>query len=372
MSRKIVLTHNTTRYLELHYGEFIQGLQERGYEVVIVAPVDAASARFAAQGVRCIDLALSRRGINPLVELGLLLRLRAIFAAEHPDIVLNFSIKPIIYGSLAAWSAGVRHILSMVTGLGYVFAQDSWRQRILRFIVTMQYRFALRRNARVFFQNPDDRTFFVRTLALDPARAVALDGSGIDTRRFVPGAAARPGTFLLVARLLWDKGIREYVDAARLLKAKYPHAEFRLLGPYDDNPAAVDAHAVAEWERAGLVSYLGEAADVRPYIEQAAVFVLPSYREGMPRAVLEAMAMAKPVVTTDVPGCREAVRDGVNGFLVPARDAQALAAALERFLLEPGLAAEMGRRSRAAAIERFEIGKVNGVVYAALAELVHA
>jgi glycosyltransferase involved in cell wall biosynthesis len=363
MARRIVLVHNTSRYLYMHYRQLIELLRSRGWDVVCAAPRDEAVARLESLGASWRELELSRRGMNPLSEVATFARLLGLFRRESPEVVLNFSIKPAIYGSIAARLAGCRRICSMITGLGYVFMPGGTRQRLLRAAVGWSYRLALGCNAKVFFQNPDDQRLFVEEGLVRAERTVVLPGTGIDTVEFTPPPQPAPrGRFLLVGRLLNDKGIREYVEAAQTVRASYPDAVFELLGPFDSNPAAVSRGQIEEWERSGAIDYLGEADDVRPALSRASVFVLPSYREGLPRATVEAMAMGRPVITTDAPGCRETVVDGENGFIVPVRDAKALAGAMLRFLSDPGLVESMGRRSREIACERYDVHRVNDLI----------
>jgi glycosyltransferase involved in cell wall biosynthesis len=362
--KKLVLTHNTARYVFMHYRQLIARFVQEGIEVVCVVPTDPAVADIQALGARCVPYKVSRRGMNPLGELATLAALTRIFRRERPDAVFNFSIKPVIYGAFAARLAGVGRVFSMVTGLGYVFMNGGPLRSLVRALVKLKYRVALGLCERVFFQNGDDRGMFVDRGLVGPEKTVVLNGSGIDTAEYAPEeeGAAEPGAFILVGRLLRDKGILEYAAAARRLRSRYPDARFRVLGPLDSNPAAVDPRELQAWQAEGAIEYLGETDDVRPQLAKASVFVLPSYREGLPRATLEAMAMAKPVVTTDAPGCRETVVEGVNGFLVPVGDADALEAAMERFLRSPELAESMGRAARRLAEERFDVHRVNETI----------
>ena len=294
--------------------------------------------------------------------------LTALYREIQPDVVLTYTIKPVIYGSLAARLAGVPRVCSMITGLGYSFGTTTWRQRALNPIVRSLFRLALARNEIVFFQNPDDLRQFVESGLANDHQAVLVNGSGIDLAHFsvAPLPEGAP-VFLLSARLIWEKGVGEYVEAARTLKAEYPAARFRLLGPLDPNPAAVSRAQLDAWRAEGVIEYLGFADDVRPAIAAASVFVLPSsYREGTPRSVLEALAMGRAVITTDAPGCRETVKRGENGFLVPTKDSRALADAMETFLRDPGLVRRMGARSRAIAEEKYDVHLVNQVMMRAM------
>lgn len=360
-NKKILFTHNTTRYLFLHYREFMESFVTSGAQVIVVAPFDGTVEEIRKIGIRCIDLRLKRQGLNPLVELLTLARLYRVIAREQPDIVFNYSIKPVIYGALAARLGRTRYIFSMITGLGHLFMEESPKFNLVRFMVLPIYRLAMRCNKAVFFQNPDDKDLFLHHGLIDDNMGFVVDGTGIDPCQFKPDEAAPvPGTFILVSRLLWSKGIKEYVDAARKLKKKYPGAEFQILGPFDDNPASIHTGDIDQWQREGVIRYLGVVDDVRPYLNKASVFVLPThYREGRPRTILEAMSCGKPIITTDMPGCRQTVDHGENGLLIHTGDVEALAAAMERFLLNNDLVIKMGRRSRQLAEDRYNVSKVN-------------
>ncbi|MDN5881511.1 MAG: glycosyltransferase family 4 protein [Nitrosospira sp.] len=249
-----------------------------------------------------------------------------------------------------------------------IFTGDSRRHRRLQRAVLALYRHAFGRCTRVLFQNPDDRDEFVARRVVDGEKCALVNGSGVDLDvfRLTPLPAGGGTIFLLIARLLGDKGIREYAQAAALVRRSYPEARFWLVGPGDPSPDAISETEVKGWEQSGAIEYFGEAADVLPFLEKGAVYVLPSYREGTPRTVLEAMAVGRPVITTDAPGCRETVADGDNGYLVPVRNVEALAEAMCRFLDNPELIKQMGRRSREIAEERFDVHKVNKQMLAAM------
>lgn len=346
-------------------GPLLSALVGAGHRVIAAAPEDDARvvAGLSALGITYRQVPLSRTGLNPLRDLRSLRALRRLVREERPDVVLAYTIKPVIYGLIAARLVGVRRRHALITGLGYAFTGDGVRQRLVRWVACRLYRLALAGAETVFFQNPDDLACF-RALGLVQARQAALvAGSGVDLAQFSPAPPVTgPIRFLLIARLLADKGIREFIAAARLVRARYPQAGFQLVGPRDPNPAAISDVEIADWQREGIVDYRGACADVRPFIAEASVYVLPSYREGTPRTVLEAMAMARPIITTDAPGCRETVREGVNGFLVPVADAQALAQAMIRFIVDPSLITTMGAQSRAMAEERFDVHLVNRVM----------
>ncbi len=370
-AKTVVVLGGFAESLVIFRGPLLRALVERGHRVVACAPAAPAAVvdALAAMGVTYRDVPLKRAGLRPDQDLRGLGALILLFHEIRPDVVLGYTIKAVIYGLLAARLAGVPRRFAMITGLGYAFIGAGLRARLAGAAARRLYRLSLGGADRVFFQNPDDRALFERLgLVRGPEQAVMINGSGVDLDAFRP-APPPPGrpSFLLIARLLGDKGVREYVAAARALRARYPDAVFRLAGWIDgDNPAAVSERELRSWVTEGAVEYLGRLDDVRPAIAAASVYVLPSYREGTPRTVLEAMAMGRPVVTTDAPGCRETVRDGVNGYLVPVRDAGALARAMERFLVEPGLIEAMGRESRRIAVEKYDVREVNAIILEAM------
>lgn len=306
----------------------IRALQAAGYRVAALAPPDAYSARFAELGVDYHPIGMDRKGVSPLRDLGLLARYYRTLRRVRPDVFLGYTAKPNVYGSLAAQALGIP-VINNVSGLGTAFI----REGLLTRIVSTLYRIAFRRSAIVFFQNGEDREMFVGRGLVASAKARLLPGSGVDLARFVPSDArpAGPFRFLLVARLLWDKGVGEYVEAARLVRREMPDVRFGLLGFLDvENRTAVPRADVDAWAAEGLIDYLGAADDVRPHVAASDCVVLPSYREGLPRTLLEAAAMARPLITTDVPGCRQVVDEGRNGFLCAVRDPRSLADAMLR------------------------------------------
>lgn len=372
-------------------GPLLAALNARGHEVIALAPPEggtapATEAALNRMGVSLLRYPLDRGGVDPRRDLRTLLALRGHFEALRPGLVLPYTIKPVIYGSLAARWAKVPHTASLVTGLGYGFgglpdaegtglpgATQTLSRRLLTELVVRLYAKALEQNRVVFFQNPDDRALFERLGILRAdQRSVVVGGSGVDLAHFAPAppASAHPETgapiFLCMARLLWAKGVGVYVEACRLLKKRHPQAVCRLLGPADDVPDAVPLETVRRWSADRVVEILDPVDDVRPQLAAASVFVLPSFREGTPRSVLEAMAMARPVVTTDVPGCRHTVEDGVTGLLVPPFEPGALMRAMERFIEEPELIAQMGAAGRRLAEEKFGADRVAADMLAAL------
>lgn len=366
MSRVVVIGNQAFSLLNFR-SPLIQAMVERGHEVLALAPDydDKTKERIKALGAVPIDYYLSRTGLNPFQDAYTFLQLFFLLRKLKPDVVLSYAVKPVIYGTLAAWLARVPRRFALVAGLGYVFTstreQERVTKKLLRKLVSLLYREAFHRATRVFFQNPDDlQEFYLRGLA-KREKSVLIGATGVDMKAFSPTPPVQnPVTFLLVARLLREKGIYEFVEAAKRIKSKYPNTRFLLVGGLDSNPGSIKREEVEDWVKEGIIEWPGHVEDVRQWISQASVFVLPSfYREGVPRSIQEAMAMGRPVITTDAPGCRETVIDGINGFLVPVQDVEALAQAMERFIQKPELIEKMGKESRRIAEERFDVHKIN-------------
>lgn len=346
-------------------GPLLHALVEHKCKVICCAPVPSQTVidRLSDLGVDFHQIPMTRAGFNPWHDVLTFYALLKLFRELEPDLVISYTIKPVIYGSLAARLAGVQSIYSMITGVGSLFVSGGVRIRLLRFIAERLYRMSLKVNDKVFFQNPEDKALFERLgLLREGGKARIINGSGVDVKHFYPVSFPNGIRFLLIARLLKDKGVREYVEAARIVKRKYPQVMFDLVGWIDDHPAAISRKELDRWIDEDIVNYLGRLDDVRPVIAASTIYVLPSYREGTPRTVLEAMAMARPVITSDAPGCRETVVDGVNGYLVPIRNPVFLAQAMERFIEDPTLKESMGQAGRKIAEERYDVHKVNRVI----------
>lgn len=346
----------------------ISTLVARGYHVHVSAPAISEAVRIKLQklGATAHQVRLERTGLNPLGDLRYYQDLRRIIKKIRPDFVLGYTAKPNIWGSLAATHSGVQSA-SMVTGLGFGFIEGAGvRRRLVQRVQHWLYARATKRNSVVIFQNPDDERDFVAAGCLDdPAKARRVNGSGVDTAFFAPVPLPPEPRFLMIARLLVSKGVREFAEAARLVRAERPGCDFALAGFLDPGPDGISAGELELWRAQGI-RYLGPLEDIRPAMADASIYVLPSYREGAPRTVLEAMAMARPTITTDVPGCRETVTDGVNGFLVPARDSAALADAMQRLAADSTLRQTMGAAGRRLALSRYSIDEVSAATIRAL------
>jgi glycosyltransferase involved in cell wall biosynthesis len=355
-------------------GPLLAAMVARGHEVTAMAPEAGAGdadvqGQLAALGVGFEPIELQRAGIDPVADArairGLARRLRAV----RPDLVLGYTIKPAIYGSLAARLAGVPKRAAMITGLGSALVSArTVKQRLVATIARALYRAGLAQCQVVIFQNTDDRDELARLGALPPhARVAVVRGSGVDLAHYAPQPLpSGPPVFVFLGRLLRDKGIAEYVAAARSVRARYPAATFRIAGWLDPNPESLTERELDAVVAEGTVEYLGATEDVRPHLAAAHVLVLPSYREGTPRSVLEAMSMNRAVITTDAPGCRDTVIDGDSGLIVPVRDAGALAAAMIRLAASPALLARLAAAGRARAVALYDAHEVAASVLAVL------
>lgn len=363
--RTVALLGSYAPSLILFRGPLIAEMVARGHRVLAMAPgigPDVAET-LRRMGAEARDVPLVNSSLNPIASIKSIRALTAALKEERPDVLIGYTIKPVTLGSIAARRAGVGRVVALITGLGYAFTggRDA-KRRLSRAAAGLLYRLALRRCDRIIFQNPDDRDFFAALGLLPPGAHVSLvNGSGIDLDAFKPAPLPGGMRFLMIARFLGDKGIREYGEAVRRLKPRYPDVGFRLVGYGDPSPDGVPKAEIDAMASAG-VELLGRLDDVRPAIAAANVYVLPSYREGTPRSVLEALAMGRPVITTDAPGCRETVEHGVNGLLVPPRDAGALADAMESLILDRSRLGAMAGASRALAERKFDVHAVNRAI----------
>lgn len=365
---KIVLFANTEWYLYNFRRSLALALRDAGHDILLVSPPGPYGAKLLELGFRWIPAPMERRSLNPLREIVLLIWLRRLLVAEQVDLVHGFTIKCAVYGSLAGHVArhdrGLPARVNAVAGMGYVFTSDDLKARLLRPVVRTLMRLALDgQDARLILQNPDDVALFQRAGLVDPQRISLIPGSGVDCSRFNPVDCSATQSsqplermrVVLPARLLWDKGLAEYVEAARLLRAEDRAIDFLLAGdPDPGNPAAVPQATVQAWVDEGLLQWLGHVDDMPALYRSVDVVALPSYREGLPKGLIEAGACALPLITTDVPGCREVVSHDVDGLLVPVKDGKALAQAIARLHDDPQLRQRLGAAARAKALAEFD------------------
>lgn len=310
-------------------------------------------------GANYIDYPVSRSGLSPKEDFKTFGALQKIFKTQLPDVILAYTIKPIIWGAFAARCLPNSRFYALVTGLGFAFQRGNWKKNLLMKLVVLLYKTALKKADKVIFQNSDNQKVFIDLGIVPEYKTVVVNGSGVDITHFDVKPLPVTPSFLLIARLLGDKGIREYIKAANIVKQKYPDAIFQLVGPEDPSPDGISLQELAQLNNQKAVEYLGATNDVRPYIEGCSIFVLPSYHEGLPRTVLEAMATGRPVLTTDVPGCRETVVNGKNGWLVEKANVEQLAEKMIWFIENPNEWRRMAEDSRVMVEDKFDVHKVN-------------
>lgn len=343
-------------------GELIRSMVAAGHHVTAMASPASQEqiAAIKALGADFCSFPVQRNGLNPFKDLQTLFALRKAFCQLDPDIVLAYTIKPVIWGGLALRGFPTVRFYALITGLGFAFQENGILRKFLSTLVTWLYSLSLSRSERVVFQNSDNRELFIARKIVENDKCELVNGSGVDLARFaVAPFPSIPPVFLAIGRLLGEKGFREYAQAAKQVKLRFPETEFRLVGPPDPSPDGIILDEVKRWQADGCIEYLGSARDVRPLIADSHVYVLPSYHEGMPRTVLEAMSMGRPILTTDVPGCRETVVPSENGWLVPKADAKALAERMTWFIENRDQWQRMGQRSRQMAKERFDVHTIN-------------
>lgn len=361
---KILMLSNQSRSMSVFWRVLIQKARSAHCEIVCcVPPGDAHSEQALNQaGARVIHYNLDRKGINPIADIRTWLELKKIFKKEKPDLLFATTIKPVIYGCFAASACGIKSIYATITGLGYAFEADTFLKKAINRVSRMLYRASLSRAQGIFFQNPDDRQIFLEQGILHKnAPILSARGTGVDTRHFAQAplpdtGPGRPTVFLLVCRLLEAKGLREYAEAARILKSVYPQTVFQILGPPETGPGSVTLEEVKSWFPD--VVYLGQTDDVRDYIARSHVMVLPSWREGLPTALMEGMSIGRACIASNVPGCRHVIREGENGFLAKAKNPESLARTMRKFLDNPALMAIMGNAARKMAENEFDALKV--------------
>jgi glycosyltransferase involved in cell wall biosynthesis len=335
----------------------IKSLINDGYSVEVITQFDGYEADLEASVTKVHNLTISRKGLNPIIDLITFFNILFCLYRVKPDAFFAFTIKPVIYGAMASRVMNVPTILT-ITGLGTAFLLDNWVTKIVQTL----YFFALKKVSAVFFQNKSDKLIFINKKLIDPQRAYNIPGSGVDINKFKGHNYKEDGgkNFLLIARMLWDKGVGEYIEAAKIVKSKYPNVNFSLLGPVDvQSRSSISKAQVLEWQESGFIEYLGESDDVKPFINQSSCVVLPSYREGLSRVLLEAGSMGRPLITTNVPGCKELVDEGINGFICEAKNPKDLAKAMFKFLetdFETKL--KMGINSRKKIKKEFDINIV--------------
>ena len=361
---KIAVLSSFTTSLFWFRIDMMRSFLDAGCEVLAVGdgPEAEWTGKFADLGIRYRQIPVIRNGTNPVRDLKTLAALVKLLREENPDKIFAYQAKTVIYGGMAAALNGIRDFYPLIAGVGSVFLGSSPRQKLIRSILVAEYRLGMGRAPKVFFQNRDDLKVFTDAKILPEHKAVMLHGSGVNVDKFTPTPLPEQPGFLCISRLIRDKGVWEYLEAARQLHRRRPEVSCVLVGPFDTNPSAITPGELQPYIDDGSVLYLGEQKDVQPFLQGCTAYVLPSYHEGTPKTVLEAMACGRPAITTDAPGCRETVTDGVNGLLVPVKDVDAIVRAMEQMLDEPHRTAQMAAEARRIAEDHYDVRKVNAVI----------
>lgn len=356
---KFILVSPKNRTAYNFRGDLIKLIISKGYEVIVTGPNRDNVEKIEALGARFVEIPMDKNGVDPVKDIRYEKALYKLFCEEKPDAVLGYTSKPVIYGSIAAKRAGVKNITAMITGLGYAFTSQTKKAKIIRMIMSVLYKRAMSSTDTVIFQNPDDMEQFTSLGLVKKEKCKLVAGSGVNMERFHPLPYPEKTTFFMLSRIMNSKGIREYLEAAKIVKEKYPDTHFMLLGACEGIQDSIGPEELKKYTDSGIIEHFGETENVPPYYGKCSVYVLPSYREGTPRTILEAMATARPIITTDAPGCRETVKDGENGFLVPVKDAKALSDKMLWFVEHTEKIEKMGKKSLEYCLEKFEVGKVN-------------
>ena len=356
---KFILVSPKNRTVYNFRGDLVRKIIAAGYEVVVTGPNRIDVDKIEALGARFIEVPIDKNGVNPLADLKYQNALEAIFREEKPDVVLGYTAKPVIYGSIAAKKAKVPHVAAMVTGAGYAFTAKTTKAKIIKTIMSMLYKRAFRCADVAIFQNQDDLQQFVEEKLVNKEKCRLVNGSGVNMEKFPQAPYPETITFFMLSRVMYSKGIREYLEACSIVKEKYPQVRCMLLGACEGIQDSLSREQLQPYIDQGIIEHFGETDRVADYYAQCSVYVLPSYREGTPRTVLEAMAMGRAVITTDAPGCRETVIDGKTGYLVPVQDGKAVAEKMIALIEDPARIPQMGAESRAYCLEKFDVNQVN-------------
>ncbi len=356
---KIVVVSPKNRTVYNFRGDLILEIIARGHEVIVTGPDQTDVEKIKALGATFVEIPMKKNGLNPIQDLQYQTALFKLFKKEKPDVVFAYTSKPVIYGSIAAKRAGVGHIVPMVTGAGYAFTAQTAKAKLIKAVMSFLYRNAFSCANTVIFQNNDDLQEFTQGKLVCKHKCHVVNGSGVNMEKFSVTPYPEQLTFFMLSRVMYSKGIREYLEACTLLKEKYPQVRCMLLGACEGIQDSIQKEDLQAYIDKGIIEHFGETDRVADYYAQCSVYVLPSYREGTPRTVLEAMSMARAVVTTDAPGCRETVVDNKTGFMVPVKNGKAVFEKMEQFVLHPELVEQMGKASYEYCKEKFDVKKVN-------------
>ena len=361
---KIAVLSSHTPSLFWFRMDMMKSFKMLGHNVYALGNEDESiwKEKFEAQGIVYRKIEVQRNGINPIKDLKTLRSIKVVLKEIKPEKLFVYQAKTIIYGGMAAKQLGITEVYPLIAGMGSVYLKNDLKTKVIRSIMNQEYRMSIQNCPAIFFQNHDDETVFRENAIVKNQPVVMIPGSGVNLDYFTVQPFPETFAFLCISRLIRDKGVYEYLEASRRLKKDYPKARFLLVGPYDSNPSAIKPEELQSYIDDGSIEYFGEQEDIRPYMAQSTVFVLPSYREGTPKTNLEAMASGRPVITSNAPGCRETVIDKENGFLIPIKDFSALCEKMAYLLNNPNLVSIMGKKGREKAENSFDVKIVNSII----------
>lgn len=356
---KFILVSPKNRTAYNFRGDLIKKIISCGYEVVVTGPNQDNVEKIKELGARFVEIQMNKNGVNPLHDVKYLLALKKLFKEEKPDVILGYTSKPVIYGSMAGYLAKVPLRVAMVTGAGYAFIAKTAKAKVIKLIMSVLYKIGFMCANTVVFQNTDDKEQFVKEHLVKDKKCKIVNGSGVNMEKFQKVPYPEQTTFFMLSRVMYSKGIREYLKACEIVKEKYPNVRCMLLGACEGIQDSLSQKDLDKYIQNGIIEHFGETDTVADYYKQCSVYVLPSYREGTPRTVLEAMSMGRAIITTDAPGCRETVINGETGYLVPVGDAEAVAEKMIKFVEQPELIEKMGQQSLKYCKNKFEVNKIN-------------
>ena len=361
---KVMVLSSFTTSLFWFRIDMMKSFLKEGCEVIAVGDgtEDEWKSKFAEMGIKYYQIPVQRNGTNPLLDLKTLVSIYKLLRNEKPDKIFTYQAKTVIYGGIAARLLKISDVYPLIAGVGSIFLGDGLKKRLLRSILTLEYKLGLNKAKNVFFQNKDDLEVFTSRNIVSKENVVMINGSGVNIDNFKFMNLPREISFLCISRLIKDKGVFEYLEASRKLHKIYPNIKFALVGPYDTNPSAIKPEELQPYIDDESIVYFGEQKDVYPYLCNCTAYVLPSYHEGTPKTVLEAMATGRPVITTDAPGCRETVTEGINGYLVPIMDVDAIVKAMIEVIDNPEKNKIMAQNARSIAEQKYDVNKVNDII----------
>lgn len=358
---KIAVLSSHTSSLFWFRMDMMKDFIKHGHEVIAIGPEPESSwkIKFEENGIQYKQLYVERNSINPFSDLKTYMQLNKFMKEEKPDKIFAYQAKTVVYGSLAAKVNRIKEVYPLIAGLGSIFRGEGLKNKIIKTVMKIEYRAACKASKKVFFQNNDDKNEFINNGLIKEDKVVIINGSGVNLEKFKPEPLPDTPAFLFIGRLIKDKGVMEYLEACKRIRTKYPEVRCLLVGPYDSNPSALQPEELEPFIEQNIIEYFGEQSDVRPYLKQCSTYILPSYHEGTPKTVLEAMAIGRPIITSDAPGCRETVTDGYNGFLVAIKDIDGLVKRMETIIQDPKMSKLMAERSLKLAREKYDVNLIN-------------